>query len=301
MHDNAMRQSTTIGIGILSWRAHETLIQSLDSYATNGFLDMFDEKIIYFSDITNTDIEIARRYGWNYCGGPNAGIAAGMKRLGENMTSAHIVLLQNDNPICEDKEFTINHISAAQTLLDNGEADIVRLRHRWKVGEGFADVNKYLDYYPVKNVSPHFIVEEHSEDSARFVDSFKKRIKRILRPVKTRKLCGRSIFIEDAPQDIYPSVIKKINDFLIVDSCVLNFSDQCLMIKRSTWLDVFCAYVDAHQDSGRSSNGFPAPETSINGKWWRKSHFRIAQGRGVFTHARHDGSFRAGHRGFEKS
>ena len=41
----------TIGLGILSWNAHETLIKSLQSYPSD-FLDFFDEKIIYFSDIS---------------------------------------------------------------------------------------------------------------------------------------------------------------------------------------------------------------------------------------------------------
>jgi hypothetical protein len=290
----------SLGIGVLSWRAHKTLIQSLESYAANGFLEMFDEKVIYFSDISDEDRVIAQKYGWDFAGGPNAGIAVGMKKLAQSMSSDYIILLQNDNPICEDKNFACSHINEGFELLKNKEADIVRLRHLWKVGEGFADVKKYCDYYAVQNVSRDFIFNEHGMTEENFKASWAKIIKRILRPQKAKNLIGRSVFVEENPDDIYPQFITRKNNFFIIDSGVINFTDQCLMISRDYWLDIFCDYVDKHPDSGRSSGGFPAPERSINGPWWRNSHFKVAQGQGVFTHDRFDGSFREGHKGFEK-
>ena len=285
-------QKTTIGIGILSWKAHETLRKSLDSYRANGFLDCFDQKVIYFSDISTEDKAIASEYGWDYAGGPNEGIAGGMKHLAENIETDYILLLQNDNPIVEDVEFAKAYLDKVIALLQSGKADLARMRHRWQVGEGFADVAKYLKYYDVKNQSPDFIPMEHE---IKTIPSWKKQLNRLLKPHNAKRFIGRSIYIEENPNEIYPQWIKRDGDILICDSAVLDFTDQCLLISRDTWLNVFVPFVEANPASTRSSNGFQAPELCINGPWWRDSHFKIAQGRGLFTHARYDGSFRSEH------
>lgn len=287
------KSKKTIGIGILSWKAHDTLRKSLDSYPSE-FLSFFDQNIIFFSDISDEDKKIADDYGWDYVGGPNEGIAGGMKRLAENMTTDFILLLQNDNPLCEASSFACDHIQNAVDMIDNGKADLVRMRHRWKVGEGFADVSKYLKYYDARNIADDYIAEEHGNANIK-PSPFKKITKRLMKPHNAKRFQGRSIFIEEYPENIYPNVIQRDEDFLICDSSVLDFTDQCLLISREKWLDIFVPYVDANPSSTRSSNGFQAPELCINGPWWRNSHFKILQGQGAFTHARYDGSFREEH------
>lgn len=287
---------TTIGIGVLSWKAHHTLTASLQSYEENGFLKIFDEKVIYFSDMDDADIAIADRFHWQHSGGPNKGIAEGMKRLAENIPCDYIVLLQNDNPICEASEFAINHIKSAVELLQSGACDLVRLRHRWQVGESFADARKYLEFYPARALSPEFNPAFHGVSGDQFNDGFGKKVHRLCRPAKAKRLRGRSVFVEEHPENIYPDLITREDNFLIIDSSILHFSDQCLLISRDLWLNVFVPYVGAARASVRSSNGFKAPELAINGKWWRDQGFKIAQGRGIFTHDRHDGSFRDSHK-----
>ena len=282
-----------IGIGILSWNAHQTLKYSLESYKKNGFLKVFDQKLIYFSDMSEADILLAKKYGWQYAGGPNEGIAGGMKRLAENMNCDYVLLLQNDNPIIENAEFSIAEIQNIVNLLENDTADLARLRHRWKVGEGFADVAKYLKYYDVKILSNEFDHAEHGDlDLTR--KPYKKLLKRILKPHNTKRFKGRSIFIEEKPEEIYADYIEKKGDFFIIDSAVIDFTDQCLLISKEKWLEIFVPYIEAHPSS-RSPNGFQAPEICINRKWWRDQHFKVVQGRGIFTHARYDGSFRPEH------
>jgi hypothetical protein len=288
------KSKKTIGLGILSWNAHDTLRKSLESYLPE-FLKSFDQTLIYFSDISDEDRKIAAEFGWECAGGPNEGIAGGMKRLSENLKTDYILLLQNDNPICEDDGFAINHIKKAVESMENGQADLARMRHRWKVGEGFADVTKYLKYYGVKNVSPDFIAEEHSSKKINYDDGIGKKIKRILKPNNAKRFKGRSVFIEKNPENIHPDVIQRDSDFLIIDSSAIDFTDQCLFISRDMWLNVFVPFVENNPASTRSSNGFQAPELCINGPWWRSSGFKILQGKGVFTHARYDGSFRENH------
>ena len=282
----------SVGIGVLSWKAHQTLKASLDSYAGAKFLDFFDQKIIYFSDISDEDKVIAKHYGWDYAGGPNEGIAGGMKRLAENMTTDYVLLLQNDNPLVETGEFSVQHIQEAVDLIEAGQADLARMRHRWHVGEGFA-ANKYLKYYSMKEAANDLKPEYH-ELNKPFSTLITRCLRRWLRPQNAKRFLGRSIYFEDHPEKIHRSYIQKRGDFLIVDSSILDFTDQCLLISREKWLNLFMPYVEANPSS-RRPNGFQAPENCINGKWWRDSHFKILQGRGIFTHARKDGSFRPDH------
>ena len=282
-----------IGVGVLSWKAHQTLEKSLQSYRDNGFLDMFDSKLIYFSDMVDADEAIAKKYGWDYAGGPNKGIAYGMKMMAEYLDTDYILLLQNDNPIVEDAEFAKKHIKEAVNLIETGKADMARMRHRWRVGEGFADVEKYLRYYNARSPSPQFIPTEHDLDSHPHT-AWHRFINHILRPSNAQRFRGRSVFIEDHPETLYPDHIQREGDFLIIDSSVIDFTDQCLLISRQMWLDILIPYVESHP-SGRLPNGFQAPEICINGKWWREQHFKILQGQGVFTHDRKDGSFRPEH------
>ena len=286
------KSKKTIGLGILSWNAHDTLRQSLQSYPAD-FLEFFDEKIIYFSDVSEQDKGIASAFGWAYAGGPNEGIFGGMKRLGENLTSDFIILLQNDNPLFENAQFSISHIQKAVELLERKQGDLARMRHRWKVGEGFADVTKYLKYYDPQHVAKDYIADDHGYPC---LDSlpFKKMMRRLLKPHNAKRFQGRSVFIEENPEILYPSVIQKEDDFYIIDSSVIDFTDQCLLISREMWSNVFVPYVEKNPSS-RTPNGFQAPEICINGPWWRNSHFKVLQGQGIFTHARYDGSFRPEH------
>ncbi len=285
-------ENQSVGIGILSWHAHETLKNSLDSYP-KSFLETFDQKIIYFSDITDADREIARIYGWECVGGKNEGIAGGMKRLAQALTTDYALLLQNDNPLCEPNDLAVDHIKKAVSILNDGHADLARMRHRWNVGDDFACVSKYLKYFDVSSISPQYMASPHNHPDTRKKPLLKS-VLRLIKPSIARRLKGRCIFIEDKPAQLYPDIIHDHDDFMVIDSSALDFTDQCLLIARDKWLDVFMPYVEANP-SKKVPNGFQAPELCINTPWWRQRPFKILQGNGIFTHARFDGSFRPEH------
>jgi|GEM_PF-754964 len=287
------KSKKTVGVGILSWKSYETLQNSLQSYPPE-FLRFFQENMIYFSDLSHKDIEIAEKFGWNHCGGENKGIAAGMKNLAQNIHTDYILLLQNDNPLCIKPDLAIKQIEQVVDLLEHGQADLARMRHRWNVGEGFCDVNKYLKYYDTQNISSDYIPDHHNHPKTTS-SPFKKLIRRLLKPSNAKRFQGRSIFIEENPDTIYPEAIQRKGDFFILDSSVLDFTDQCLLISREKWLDHFIPHVEKKKCSIRSCNGFIAPELCINGRWWRKGNYKIIQGEGCFTHKRFDGSFRNNH------
>lgn len=115
-------------IAVLSWGAHKTLTQSLESYREFGLDQLDDEKIIYFQQISQEDIDIAHRFGYKWIGSmDNVGIAEGYKRLVEEATGEFFLFLENDWLLLEDaKESIID----GQFILKQREANVIRYRHR---------------------------------------------------------------------------------------------------------------------------------------------------------------------------
>lgn len=284
---------------MLSWKAHETLKATLDSYREAGLCDLFEDKVIYFSDISEEDRAIAQDYGFRAVGGENQGIAVGTENLAKAIESEHILIVQNDNPLVEGLEFADRHVDEALALLQDGKADLVRLRHRWQVGEGFSDVAKYLRVHPLVERHPDFRALEVLPAEGPLEDSFSKKLQRLLRPGRAHQMKGRGIFIEKSPEKLFSEAIRREGNFLIADSAVINFSDQCFLCPKSFYVEVLAPYVNANPSS-RTLNGFQVPEICLNSSWWRRQHFRVAQGRGLFTHGRLDGSFRPGHHAYEE-
>jgi hypothetical protein len=117
-------------IAILSWGAHETLVNTLESYRQS--LDLVDdERVIFFQEITDKDKGIAREYGYEYIGSrTNVGIAAAYKELLACTGGDLFLFLENDWEMIEDN----NRIYHAADLLRQGTLDLVRLRHRRNPG-----------------------------------------------------------------------------------------------------------------------------------------------------------------------
>jgi hypothetical protein len=265
-------------VGILSWKAHETLRKSLCAHQLANLQKNFDEAIIHFNARSPEDDVIAQEFGWDAFGDErNLGLLEGMEQLAKEMSGDILLLLQNDCPVCVSASETAAYLQKAQALILSGRADIVRCRHRWNVGQGFSDCGNYLKYY-------------HRGG--------KKTLKGWLRPFKATRMIGRSPYVEECPEKIFPKYIHREGDFLIVDSAVINFTDQPFMIRKSLFLEL-CQYAKANPKR-RTLNGFQVLELNLNCAWWRNRHYRIAVGEGCFTHNRFDDSFREDHAAFNK-
>ncbi len=288
-----------LGLGILSWKAHKTLRQTLESYKKEKITELFDDAVIFFGDISNEDRKIAKEYGFRAIGEVNKGIAINTEKLAKNIKADYILIVQNDNPIIERNVFAKKHLNEAIELLNNKTTDFVRMRHRWSIGEGFDDVKKYLKIFPAQEIDPNFSAEKHLLSNPEYNDTWKKKLTRIFRPFKTHKMKGRCIFIEKNPEKCFPKVIQKKGNFIIADSSVINFTDQCFLTTKDFFINTIMNYVNTHPSS-RTLNGFQVPEICLNSKWWRKQHFKVAQGTGIFTHGRIDGSFRENHHSQKK-
>ena len=88
----------------------------------------------------------------------------------------------------------------------------------------------------------------------------------------------------------FPEFISREQDFLVVDSSVINFTDQPFLISRQLMLALL-DWAKEHPKK-RTLNGFQVMEINLNTSWWRRRHFKVAVGEGLFTHARLDGGFR---------
>lgn len=120
-------------IAILSWNAHRTLKNTLESYRTFGLDKLATEKIIFFQEISPLDIQIANKYGYHHIGSKtNIGIAQAYKRLIEKSTQPFFLFLENDWLLLDKPD---NQISDGISFLDHNAADVIRYRSRRFPGE----------------------------------------------------------------------------------------------------------------------------------------------------------------------
>ena len=115
-------------IAVLSWGAHQTLINTLQSYEDNGLDD--SQKLIFFQEISKDDIQIAEFFEYDYIGEKtNIGIGQALRRLVDEATGDFFLFLENDweNTNLEN---TVQIIHRSLFLLETNNTDVVRLRSR---------------------------------------------------------------------------------------------------------------------------------------------------------------------------
>jgi hypothetical protein len=155
-------------LAMLSWGAHRTLINTLESYQTFGISD--SENIIWFQEIDNTDKRIADKYGFKYYGSKdNIGIAEAYKNLVNLATGDTFLFLENDWMALESGD----RLKYGHELLYSGSADVVRFRHRRFPGEPLWT----LQYKGIEHEKPSHLldcVHWHTNPDDLFPDDIQK-------------------------------------------------------------------------------------------------------------------------------
>lgn len=260
-----------MSVGVLSYRAPETLSHTLETYRMGRLASCANEAVVFFNAITTEDRNRAAQYGFASKGSvQNLGIQGGMEALARCLSGPYVLMLQNDCPLVESADAVESYLRDSIALLDAGKADVVRCRSRREPGQGFADAKKYMRFY-----GPGWIPF----------------LRRLCRPFRARRAIGRAPYAVPDADLRHPRYITREGDFLIVDSSVMNFTDQPFLISLRLLLELF-DWANSHPKK-RLLNGHQVLEINLNVRWWRKRHFRIAVGEGLFTHARADGGFRA--------
>lgn len=287
----------SLGLGIVSWKSHDTLQATLEAHRAAELTSAADASLIWFQDVSDADRAIADQYGYRAEGGPNVGIAEGMARIAELLQTDLVLFLENDCPAIESPDEVRSQLGRARRLFAADQLDILRLRHRWHVGDAF-QLRKYFAYYPPRAIHPEFAEHAQLQD---LPSPSLAALRRVLRPAKARHLSGRALYVEARPEEAQPGRIHPMageDDLFRTDSRFLNWTNQSVLTTREFFLETIMSYVRAHPSS-RTSNGFQSPERPLNCPWWRRQRFRIGVGRGLFTHQRLDGSWRPKHPAFE--
>lgn len=285
-------------IGLLSWKAHETLRKTLESYARSRLASNAREFKVFFNEMSEADRALAAEFGVECVGDPrNLGIWGGMDACAKALSGDVILLLQNDCPVVSTPEETSRWIDGGVALVRSGKADMVRLRHRFNQGDGIS-FRRFYGYWPIHDLDPRaseYFDPEIPADGGR--DTLRRRLLRLVRPFGARRRVIASIHLEAHPEKVYPKWISREGDFYVVDSEIVNFSEQPLLITKRLYLELsdWCRAHPRH----RRINGAPVMEHALNSPWWRKRHFKIGFcDEGVFTHNRFDDSWRPEHAAF---
>ena len=266
-----------LGLGILSWKGHNSLTASLTSYKNAGFLDLFAEKLVFLPEIDERGIELAKKFSMPYQGTPNnLGILGGFKAMAEAMTSQYLLLIENDFQLSQGRDNTkdcYDALSRALLHLKSGESKVWRFRNLQQPGYPL-QTSKVKKFWPSEN--------------ATLLEQFYAGARRLFRPQKSHRLKGMTIYTSDNPSKKFPNVIRKLeSDDYLVRSDVLNWSNNLFMIERDFFLNKIIPEAENHINH-RLINGFSSIEIELNrSKWWRDSKFWIGVSNpGLFTHDR---------------
>jgi len=266
-----------LGLGILSWKGYDSITASLNNYKNAGFLDLFSEKLVFLPEIEPQGIEIAQRFSIPYKGSQeNLGILGGFKILAESMTSKYLLLTENDYELTNNKithQECFDVVSRGLHHIKSGQSHVWRFRNLHQPGP-ILHHKKILKYWP--------------KDEAFFLEKLISCGRRIMRPQKSHRLKGMTVYTSFKPSEKFPDVIKKLTsgDYL-VRSDVMNWANNLFLIERDFFLNQIIPEAEKNI-SGRLINGFPTIETELNrSKWWRGQKFWIGVSNpGLFTHDR---------------
>jgi len=240
-----------VSLLILSWQSHKTLLATLESYRQNGLLDICDDKLIFFQQISSKDIRIARRFGLQYYGaGHNIGIGAAYRYLAERARHPYILYLQNDFKLIHNVQHDPSELEQGIDLLAHHNIDVVLYRSRQHPGE------------------PNWATDNVQGNEERWQSHL-----------------FNALYWLDAPEQVYPDKIQRCPAnprFLQSTARFMNYTDNPSLYRREWLLNTLGDYFVANDP-----HEITWPEHVIQ-PWWQQQDFRIAQAEGLFEHIRLD-------------
>lgn len=271
--------TSQLGMALLSWKAPDTVRNTVSTYKlAPQFLAQFDQKLIYFQEQSEADSEVARSLGFLSAGNTeNQGILGGFEAALRAVECEFVLMLENDCPIVVDDMDAVAQIHSVLADMVSNHINICRLRHLRLFGEGFCDAYKYRRFYRA------------SDDERELTKDLARGVRSVFRPLKASQMQGRSVYVDDAPEQRFPSAWQRLpSGNFLSDSWYLNWTNQSVLIRRDWCLDVLLPWVKSHPSS-RRVNGFQDIEKELNCLWWRRQRLPIlVAAPGIFTHKRLD-------------
>jgi len=125
-----------LSVGILSWKSPRTLINTLESYKSNGLLDMVNDVKVFFQEGDDIDRDIVKHFNINaILHEDNIGIGKAFTMLAQSASTPYILLLENDWVCIEKSEVVYEELCAGLDLLICKRADMIKYRHRKNPGD----------------------------------------------------------------------------------------------------------------------------------------------------------------------
>lgn len=270
-------------LSVLSWKQHDVLRRTLQSFVDRGVCDLFAHRRIFFNEIDDADRAIAEKFGFEAIGATaNVGIYGGAKGLADACTTEFMLFVENDCPAIVDADVFYDVMSRATADMRAHDAPVFSMRSRRQPGEKFDRRARYEKYYRLEQSL------NASRDDQPPVRQPTNALQRIYENLRRPSLRGTALFAEEQPHLRHPDLIRKTtNGNFLTTSRVLNWSNNCLLVKADFMRDVVLRRVETH----------PAP-TSINGHqdieaavkldgWWRSLNVTMGQAEpGPLTHSR---------------
>ena len=272
-----------LGVGILSWRAPQTLAATLENYAQNGLFELVDEARVFFQEISRDDREVAQRFGLEVDGSKaNLGIEGGVRELVDGSRADLLLLLENDCPMVVDRATARDALARAVADMQDHDVPVFRMRSRRHPGENFTRTDKYQQFFPVRDALDTD-VEIHAGSAVRAA------LRRWTRPSKARRFRADAFHVESDPVARQPAALRRsANGNVLTDSRFINWSNQSVLVRPEWMQDVLFPGVTEHP-SKRLIGGAQDIERAANRPWWRDLRVPIGMSEpGIFTHARLD-------------
>lgn len=126
--------SSTLTVATLSWASPITAARSFDSWIPLLESRFVVQRLAYFQELRDVDVQLARRYGFEVLGdGRNIGIGPAYRALLDRAAGSHFLFLECDWRLLE-RPWSLEHVQSAMGLVDEGVASVVRLRSRSRPG-----------------------------------------------------------------------------------------------------------------------------------------------------------------------
>lgn len=137
------RALSQISVGILSWNRPPTLRYALKSYSKGGLLKAFGEVILFANASHPREIALAEEFGLALLKSPdNIVIGPAFLALAKAVQHPNFLFLENDWLCIEPSQVARRRLAQGVDLLQSGQADAVRYRHRKKYGHSLYSSNR---------------------------------------------------------------------------------------------------------------------------------------------------------------
>ena len=247
-----------ISIGILTWKRLDILRQTLESYRKNGLLNLSDDITIFFQEIGEEEIALAKEFNLKWIGDKtNIGIQNAYRALVKNAKNKFFLFLENDWFLIENEEITRKRILAGISILENAHANAVRYRHRRSPGYPCSIVSK-------NRKAPH----KTPKNDLSFVPSITENPEVLFKEISKSKIDNENYYFVPAQ-----------NTYWTNNPCLFKTSFVRELIN-----------IDFENSKGEKINKkykIPYKKISLEedlGNYWRNTNYITALTPGLFTH-----------------